>query len=399
MSTTNPTLVNARGKRDANAGSPTTRARQLGADLITTLSEIFLPIVNALAAAGIMKGMLVLSVMLGVLAVDTPTYTVLDAISSALFFYLPVFLAYTTAKRVGADPVAAILLAAVLLYPSLTAGIESGAPLSFFGLPVGAVAYPSSVIPIILGVLVLGWVGRWTERVMPEVVRGPLTPLLSLLVAAGAVLVVLGPLGAAIGDGLAGGYGWLHTLSPIVAGIVLGGLIQIMVLFGFHWALVPIAMSNIAISGSDTILAFFAPAVFAQAGAALAVCIKTRNPAYRAVAASATVSALFGITEPAMFGVALPLKKPLIAVCLSGAVGGGIVGVSGAAAMSFAFPGLATLPIFLGPGFGLFVIGCGVAMALSFTLTLVMRFHADFIGSDEHQEATRPPQEGTPEND
>ena len=356
---------------------------------IDAISAIFLPIVNVLSAAGILKGTLAAAVLAGWLADSSPAYVVCDAIASALFYFLPVFLASTTAALVGADRVTAVLLAAVVLYPDLSAARESGQRVTFFGAPVGAVTYPSSVIPILLGVLVLAGAERVAGRCLPEVVRGPLVPLVSLVVAAGGVLVVLGPVGSAIGQGLAQGYGWVHSLSPVLAGATLGGLIQLMVLFGFHWALVPIAISNIVAFGSDTILAFFAPAVFAQAGACLAVCLRTKNRAYRTVCVSAAISACFGITEPAMFGVTLPLRKPLAAVCVAGAVGGGVAGASGAAAMSFAFPGLTTLPIFLGPGFGMFTVGCLGAAAIAFVLTLVMRFDADAVARAQEARESR----------
>lgn len=341
---------------------------------INAISQIFLPLLNALAAAGILKGLLAALTMTGRLPTESSAYAVLNAMADAFFAFLPVFLAFTTANLVKANRFTAVFIAVVLLYPKLTEALAGGQPVTFVGIPVGKVNYAASVIPIILAVVLLRYVEAACRRLLPEVVEGPFTPLISVFVVGGATLVALGPLGTTIGSALAAGYNWVYALSPVAAGTILGGLIQLMVLFGFHWALVPIAISNISEFGSDTILAFFAPAVFAQAGACLAVCIKTRSRPYRAICLSAALSACFGITEPAMFGVTLPLKKPLVAVCISGAVGGATVGASGASAMSFAFPGLATLPVFLGHGFALMAVGCLGAMVLAFALSLIMRF-------------------------
>ncbi|KAJ51418.1 phosphotransferase system glucose/maltose/N-acetylglucosamine-specific IIC component [Clostridium tetanomorphum] len=154
----------------------------------------------------------------------------------------------------------------------------------------------------------------------------------------------------------------------------MGFLIQIMVIFGFHWSLVPLAINNIALYGYDTILALMGPAAFAQAGAAFAVYLKTNNRNLKTVSLSATISAIFGVTEPALFGVNLPLKKPMIFVCIGGAIGGGIAGATGASAISFAFPGLATLPVFLGKGFIGFVLACTVGLIISFLLTFSIKF-------------------------
>ncbi|ORM71212.1 PTS transporter subunit EIIC [Pantoea rwandensis] len=349
--------------------------------MIDGISKIFLPVVNVLSAAGILNGMIAAATSAGILSPDSQSYIVLNAMAKALFYFLPVFLAYTTAELVNADRFTAVLLAGVLVFPELTQAIHSGTHLTFFGLPVGDVYYPSTVIPIILGVILLGYVGKAGTRILPAVIQGPFNPLLSILIVGGAVLVILGPVGANIGNGLAAAYSWLYALSPVAAGFLVGGCIQIMVLFGFHWALIPIAVNNIATQGHDTLLTFFASSIFAQAGAALAVCIKTRNPAFRGVAASASLSAFCGVTEPAMFGVTLPLKKPLIAVCISGAVGGAVIGYSGASAMSFAIPNVVTLPVFFGSGFGLFAAGCIISTVLSFTLSLCMKYKADFVES------------------
>lgn len=196
-------------------------------------------------------------------------------------------------------------------------------------------------------------------------------------------LFAFGPIGAVIGDVLAAGYEAVYSLSPVVAGLLLGAVIQPMVIFGFHWSFILIGMNNIAVGGTDTVLALMGPAVFAQAGAALAVMFKSRDRAFKSICLSATISALFGITEPAMFGVNLPRKKPMAAVCVGGGVGGAIAGFSGAQAISFAFPSLASLPVFFGDGFVLYLVSCLVGFAVALAVTMVLPYDEPAAASDE----------------
>lgn len=347
--------------------------------VIDGISGIFLPIVNLLSAAGIMKGILVILTTTRVLSTTSGTYLILDAMASSLFTFLPVLLAYTSAKKFGADPFTSVVIAGTLLYPNLVAVQASGKTIDFLGIPILGVKYASSVIPIIMAVGMLVYLERWLNRVLPEVVRGFLTPILCIILVGFATLFAFGPLGKVIGDGLAAGYEWVYALSPIFAGLLLGASVQPMVIFGFHWSLILIAMNNIAVSGHDTVLAMMGPAVFAQAGAALAVMIKSHDPAFKSTCISAAVSAMFGITEPAMFGVNLPRKKPLVAVCLGGGIGGVMAGISGAQATAFAFPSLVALPIFFGKGFVMYLASCLSGLVVAFILTLVLKFNVDIV--------------------
>lgn len=347
--------------------------------VIDGISGIFLPIVNLLSAAGIMKGILIILITTRVLSTTSGTYLILDAMASSLFTFLSVLLAYTSAKKFGADPFTSVVIAGILLYPNLVAVQASGKTIDFLGIPILGVKYASSVIPIIMAVGMLVYLERWLNRVLPEVVRGFLTPFLSIILVGFATLFAFGPLGKVIGDGLAAGYEWVYALSPIFAGLLLGASVQPMVIFGFHWSLILIAMNNIAVSGHDTVLAMMGPAVFAQAGAALAVMIKSHDPAFKSTCISAAVSAMFGITEPAMFGVNLPRKKPLVAVCLGGGIGGVMAGISGAQATAFAFPSLVALPIFFGKGFVMYLASCLSGLVVAFLLTLVLKFDVDIV--------------------
>lgn len=277
--------------------------------LINGISAIFLPIVNLLSAAGILKGILAILTATAVLSTKSETYIVLNAMGDSLFYFLPVMLAYTSANKFGVNPFTAVVISGILLYPDLTQLMEKGNTVHFLGLGLRGVTYHSSVIPIIMATGFLYLVEKALEKVIPELIKGFMIPLISIIVVGFVTLAVFGSIGA---------------------------VIQPMVIFGSHWSFILIAMNNITVSGHDTILALMGPAVFAQAGAAFAVMLKSKNGAFRSVCASAVLSALFGITEPAMFGVNLPRKKPMVAVCIAGGIGGMIAGASKASALSFA---------------------------------------------------------------
>lgn len=356
------------------------KRKSVAAVLIDGISAIFMPIIGLLSAAGILKGVIAILTSSGVLDTTGHTHLVLMAMSDSLFYFLPVLLAYTAAKKFGADPFVAVVIAGALLYPGLTTAMEEEQIIHFLGIPLRSVAYHSSVIPIILAAGLLTFVEKGLKRVVPKLVQSFMVPLLSIFIVGTVTLFAFGPAGAVIGDALASGYSFIYRLSPVAAGVLLGAFIQPMAIFGFHWSFLLIGMNNIMLNGRDTVLALMGPPVFAQAGAALAVLLKSRSRGFKSICASAVVSALFGITEPAMFGVNLPRKKPLLAVCIGGGLGGILAGYSGAEAMAFAFPGLASLPVFFGQGFGLFMAGCGLAFAAAFVLTLLFRFEADLEG-------------------
>lgn len=351
--------------------------------LIDIIAAIFVPVINLLSASGILKGILMILTSAGAVSESGSTYMILNAMGDSVFYFLPVLLAYTAAKRFGANPFTCIVLAGVLLYPGLTEILAGGETINFFGLPVKGATYHSSVIPIILAALLLSFLEKHLDRLLPEVVKGFLMPLLCIPIVGTVTLFAFGPASAILGEYLANGYEFIYALSPIIAGLVIGVIFQPMVIFGLHWSLMLISMNNIAVAGHDSILALFAPTIFAQVGASLAVMMKAKQGKSKSVCAAAAVSALFGITEPALFGVTLPKKLPLVGVCIGGGIGGALAGFSGAQASAFAIPSLATIPIFLGDGFVLMVISCVVGFLGAFLSTMLMRFDADLESVNE----------------
>ncbi|NCE17091.1 PTS transporter subunit EIIC [Enterococcus gallinarum] len=348
--------------------------------LIDIISSIFTPFLGAMAGAGVLKGFLTLAVTMNWLAADSGVYTVWYAIADGLFTYLPVMLAFTAAKKFKTNEFLAVSLAMALVHPSITE--LAGQTLSFVGIPViiGASAYTSSVIPIILAVFLQSYVERFFKKVIPSFLQIICVPLAVFLIMAPVTFIVVGPLGTIVGNLLGSGYDAIYNLSPILAGAIMGGLWQVFVMFGMHWGFVPIAMVNLTQFGFDTMVPMLLPAVLAQGGAALAVFFITKNVKLKGLALSSTITSLFGITEPTVYGVTLPLKKPFIAACISGAIGGAIVGFSQVKNYTFGLVSLLSLPSFIPQdtqdmsGLIAAAIGTAVAFGAAFVLTFVLRF-------------------------
>lgn len=341
---------------------------------VDIISSIFSPILGALAGAGILKGLLALILSLEWISATSGTYLILNAAADSVFYFLPVFLAVTAARKFKANQFVSIAIAGALIYPAVVAAVGSPDPLHFLGIKIILINYSSSVIPIILAVWVQSYVEKWFRSFIHESVRNILVPMFALLIVIPLTFLAFGPVGSLISDGLASGYTWLYNLSPLVAGAIAGAFWQVFVIFGVHWGFVPIMLSNIATLGQDTMLPILSAAVLSQAGAVFGVFLKSKNPQLKALAGSSTLSAVFGITEPTIYGVTLKLKKPFIYACISGAIGGAIIATGGARALSFSLPGLLALPTYFGTGFVWVVIGILVAFVLAAVLVLVLGF-------------------------
>lgn len=341
---------------------------------VDVISSIFSPILGALAGAGVLKGLLALILSLGWISNTSGTYLVLNAASDSVFYFLPIFLAITAARKFKTNQFVSVAIAGALIYPAVIAAVDSAGTLSFLGIPVVLVNYSSSVIPIILAVWVQSYVEKGFRSIIHESVRNILVPMFALLIVIPLTFLVFGPVGSLISDGLASGYTWLYNLSPLAAGAIAGAFWQVFVIFGVHWGFVPIMLSNINTIGYDTMLPILSAAVLAQAGAVFAVFLKSRNTQMKALAGSSTLAAVFGITEPTIYGVTLKLKKPFIYACIAGAVGGAVIAAGGSRALAFSLPGLLALPTYIGIGFTWAVVGLVIAFVLALLLVLLLGF-------------------------
>lgn len=343
--------------------------------LIDIIAGIFTPILGALAGAGILKGLLTITTATGWLTAEDGTYRVLNAAADSMFYFLPILLAFTAAKKFGTDPYVSVIVAGALLYPDITAAYNAGENLNFFGIPVILTSYASSVIPIVLAVYIISKIEPFFDRIFPSAIRRFFTPMTIIALVVPLTLIVFGPFGSYVSAWLGNGYAWVYDGSSILAGLVMGALWQVFVIFGLHWGFVPIAVNNLAVFGEDSFVALIAPAVFAQAGAALGVWLKTKNQKVKTIAAPASIAGLFGITEPAIYGISLRYKKPFIMGVIAGGIGGAIAGLSGASSVAFALPGLTTIPVFIGDGFTLFLISLAVAFLLGIVLTYLFGYN------------------------
>ncbi|WP_186577938.1 beta-glucoside-specific PTS transporter subunit IIABC [Aquibacillus kalidii] len=333
--------------------------------VIDIISGIFTPLLGTLAGAGILKGLLIVAVSLGMLTEVDGTYIILHAAADSLFYFLPIHLALTAAKKFGGDPHVAIVIAGALFYPDLLNAYNQEIALTFFGIPVVLIKYATSVIPIILAIYVTSKLERLLQNVYPNTIKKFFTPLTLIAVMVPLTLLIFGPIGNIVSEWLAIGYSFVYDSSALVAGALLGSTWQILVIFGLHWGLVPIALNNLSQFGQDTFTAMITPAIFGQAGAALGVWLKSKSGKVKAIAAPATIAGLFGVTEPAIYGITLPFKRPFSIGCVAGAIGGAIVGVSGAGSKSVGLPGITTLPIFFGEGFVMFLFGIFLAFLVA----------------------------------
>lgn len=359
------------------------------ASLIDIIASIFTPILGVLAATGMIKGFNALFIALGWLETTSGTYQILNAVGDSLFYFFPIFLGYTAIKKFGGSPFIGMAIGGSLVYPTLS-GLTQGEPLytlfagtmfespvyiTFLGVPVILMSYASSVIPIILAAYFGSIVEKRLRKIIPDVVKTFLVPFFTLLIVVPLTFIVIGPIATWAGNLLGQSTLLIYNLSPIIAGIFVGGLWQLLVIFGLHWGLVPIAINNLTTLGADPVLATTIAASFAQIGAVLAVWIKTREQKLKTLSIPAFISGIFGVTEPAIYGVTLPLKKPFILSCIAAGIGGGIIGAAGSQLYMIGGLGIFSIPSFISPTegitFGLWglLISIVVAFVLGFILT------------------------------
>ncbi|WP_196592653.1 beta-glucoside-specific PTS transporter subunit IIABC [Pectinatus sottacetonis] len=348
---------------------------------IAFISSLFMPFLGAICGAGVLKGILALCITMNWLNPKSGGYILLNAASDSLFYFLPIFIAFTAAKQLKVDRFVSISIAGVLVYPSIIKLATDHITLSFFGIPVIPMAYTSSVIPIILAIWVLSYLDVFLNKIIPNNLKYVFVALIELVIMVPLTLIVVGPIGSTISNMLAGSIMGIYDHAAIFAGIFIGGLWQVIVIFGFHWMILPLIMSNIAKMGQDPIFPIACAAVLSQAGAALGVFFRTKDKKMRQVSGSAFVAAIFGITEPTLYGVTLKFKKPFYIAIGSSAIGGAIIGMSGVYAHAFAFPSILSIPTYLGHGFLGEIAGLLVSFILAAVLTYLFGLPAKNVDS------------------
>lgn len=365
----------------------------IGAALIDAISGIFQPCLGVLSAAGILKGILALLSFFNVLNDKGPTYGLLYSIADGFFYFLPVVLGYTASLKFKANKFIGMSIAFSLLYPAMI-GLSSGEVLgtlftgtifessyysSFLGIPVlfPAGGYPSSVVPIIAAVYFSSKIERFWKKVIPDVIKTFFVPLLTLVIIVPLTYLLIGPITTVLSSLISVAFQWVSSVSNILAGAVLGAVWQVLVIFGLHWALIPIALMELGMNGQTTILSMMFTASFAQSAVVLAIILRTKDRKLKDMAIPAFISGIFGVTEACIYGITLPKKKPFVISCIAASIGGAIIGVSKATGYMLGGLGVFGLPSYINPetkdisGMIWVIVATVIAMIIAFVLTMM----------------------------
>jgi beta-glucoside PTS system EIICBA component len=374
-------LQAALGQRDeANVANGKGR-KSLVSLFMDTVSGVFGPIVPAIAGAGMIKGLLAGLIALKVVSTKSDTVMIIDLIASGVFYFLPFFLAVSAAKIFKTNEYLAAAVAACLMYPTLIdaakalAAHQPDAASALWlmnAVPVSVFNYASSVIPVIFSVLALKYIHKWVDSIMPEVLKTVFTPTLTLFIGALAALVVIGPIGIWLGKGLALFIEGLFSVSASFAGLVVGAIRPVAILTGMHHAMTPIALQNFSDRGYDMLMPMMFMANMAIAGATFAIWRLSKDRQDRTVTLSAAVSALLGITEPALFGVLTRHKKAFIAATVASSLASAFIAFFGVRLYGYILSSIFSLPAYIGPYFVYALSGVAIALVLSFSLTTLL---------------------------
>ncbi|KRM17192.1 glucose PTS transporter subunit IIA [Companilactobacillus nantensis] len=330
------------------------KVKQGASNFIGVLTASMIPIIGILAGSGILKGILAALTGFKVLSTTSGTYVLLNAIGDATFYFLPVVLGFTAAKKLGSDPIVLAIVGGILIYPQIItlASKASTASTNFLGIPTTLISYTSSVFPII----VAAWLGKYVEKflkkIIPMYVRSVFVPILEALILSLIVIIGVGPVITMISKGLSNGLVAIYNFSPTLSGLILGGVYQTMVIFGLHWGLIPIVINDIATNGHSYINSILSITMVAQGGAVLAVFLKTKDKHLKEMSLAAAISAFCGVTEPALYGVNLKYKRVFVVASIASALGGALTGFL--RVDNYALSGaLIGFPAFITPGVGI----------------------------------------------
>ncbi len=384
---------------DADSSAKSTEKKGIGSAIIDSVTGCMTPMIPALTAAGMIKVVLTLLTTFNLVSDTSSTYQVISFIGDAAFYFMPFLIAANAAKVFNVNQSLALIIAGVFLHPNFTAMIESGDPITFFSIPVTPTTYSYSVIPVILMVWIMSYIVKLVDRITPRIVKLILHPTLVILISAPIAIIVVGPLGGIIGDGLAVAIDFLSTkLGFIIVGI-LSAAFPFIVMTGMHHALTPIGLNAVATGGDTLIFVSQVCSNVAQSGASLAVAVRSKDKNMKQLASASGISALMGITEPALYGVTLKLKRPVVAAAIAAGIGG-IVGGLLQVTLYIAQNCVLAIPAFIGEkGMSNFLYGIImiiVSFAGAFILTIVFGFKdeteegenaADSEKSDEGKEA------------
>lgn len=386
-----PLLGMEEGSADRAEDAPSGNLFNRAIDII---SGIFQPILGIMAACGMVKGLNALFVALGWYPETCGGYLVLNAIGDGLFNFLPLFLGYTAAKKFNLKPMIGLVIGAIMCYPTIqnTALSNRGEALytlfsgtmfeskvytDFFGIPLIAMDYTGTVIPVIFVVYFASKCDKFFSKFIPDLVKFFFVPMLTLLISIPVGLLILGPVATFASKIIAEVVMTVRNFSPLLAGAIVGLTWQILVIFGLHWGFIPVYINNIQMNGFDNVMMPFFACTFATSAVVLAIFFKTKNKQLKEMALPNFISGIFGVTEPAIYGILLPLKKPFIISCIIGGIGGGFYGALNFRKFSMGGMGIFELPAMIEPDGSMgnlivALVGIAITMILAFIVTMIL---------------------------
>ena len=331
------------------------------------------------------KAVLSILVLFNLVNEASSTYEIINFISDAPFYFMPVLLAYGASQKFKTSPIMAMTMACALLHPTWSGLVTAGSPLTFFGAPVVLVDYASSVIPIILSVWIMSYVEKFAEKYSPSIIKFFLKPLLVMFISVPIALIIVGPLGNLLNDLVQSGANYLNAHVSWLIPMLMGAFQPFLTLTGTAWAMTPIATSQISTLGYEIVNGpGMLASNIAQGGATLAVALKAKDENLKSLASSSGFTAVMGITEPCLYGVLLKLKRPFVASMIGGAAGGIYAGITGLVRYAFVSPGLTAIPAFIGKN-PMNVVHAIVTIIISFVVGFVASWILGFK-EDEPQE-------------
>lgn len=343
--------------------------------LVEFITAAFMPSITVLAAAGVLKGIVMLISIAGILPDTSDTYLVMMAISNACFYFLPVFLAINIANYFKCSPYVHALIALTLVHTDMIQLLEKEGGLTIFKIGVMKIDYGNMLFPVLLAATVSCLLEIGLNKILPELLQGFIIPALTLAVMVPATLLIFGPIGEVIGNALTVGFTELYNFSPIICGTIIAPAYMLTCIFGLHWFLVPIMLNNIALTGWDPVMGMCSIPAFVLCGISLALSVRSKENTSRSKSIGAAFPAVFGIIEPTIFGILIPYKKPLILAVIIEAAAGAAVGIFGCAACGFAPPGPSSTTLFIGHGAAAQLIIGIAALILGFVGMFFLGYH------------------------
>lgn len=363
---------------DILTGNTNNSSSGIISNIFSAISAIFAPLLPVLAGSGILRGLLILAVQTGLINEDSGTYTILFVSSMSIFYFLPVLLAFTSARRFGASPYISALIGAALINPDFVALLGTtgnGATTDFFGIPVVLMNYNSTVVPIILSIWAFSYLYKFLDKHIPETLKLVIIPLISLGVMIPLTVIVIGPIGVYSGEAVASVVNWLIERSSILTGIVIGGGWSILVSLGIHWAVNPIMINNVSTYGFDYIVPFTFACNFAVIGTTIGIYLKAKDKQLKGFALTGLITiALSAIIEATLFGLLVKNKKLFLAQIVGGAVGGAYLGLTKVVTNAFVFGSVTTFPAFVTDNNSNFInamIGLLISLVVSAVLAYI----------------------------